>query len=931
MHADRRNVLKMIAAAPFLGMFGRAAQAAETGTAQTATASGRQILWRTFEGPFTSQIAFPLGGIGTGTVSLGGRGNLTDWEIANAPAKGRQLANTFFALWYGTPEGSRAYLLESKIPPPYLGWGGLAREGMPGMPRFARGRFLGAYPFARLELSDPDVPLEVTLEAFNPFIPLNDKDSGLPLAIFYWRIKNTGARTLPLTLLFSLQNMAGNRQLGQNLNRFQDDGSIRGLHMTTRKHRASSPHYGELALTTSHPEVTYQTRWARGAWFDDQSLFWKDFAEDGILERRFEEGPSGPEDTDTGCLGLRDQLDAGATKVFPFVLAWYFPNRANTWNSELQWTELRSDRVAGKVLRNFYATLFDDAWSVARYTAENLERLERETGDFHQALFSSTLPDFVLDAVSSQSSIMRTETVFRTADGRLWGFEGTKDDLGCCPLNCTHVWNYEQALAFLFPALERTMREVDFTHNTLPEGNMAFRTLLPLGNYYWRRELAAADGQMGSLVKLYREWKLSGDDQFLRRLWPDAKRALEYAWKRWDADRDGVMEGVQHNTYDIEFVGPNTMMGTIYLAALSAGEEMARALGDEGSAKLYREVYESGRQKLEQACWKGEYYVQVYEKAKETKYQLGDGCLSDQLLGQWMAQVCGLGYVLPPENVPKALAAVFAHNWKPRLSQHKTHSGSSLWATKPGSFSVAGRGGIVPTCPSFIRTRSGPGSSIRSQRTSSMKGWSTRDSKWSRRSANVTTAREGIPGTRSNAGITTPAPWRAGRCSWRFRAFTTTAPPAAWPLRLSSGRRTSPASGPAVPAGERTNSASTPGVLPPSFRCFMEISRSPASASRAPRAQMRPPGRLKRGSMTALSPPKAPRRAVRSRCGSRQRQGFPAVVGLPSPCRESAQTFTRSPIDRITSRASRTMARTTSAAPGKSSIKPTLCPDMSGK
>lgn len=673
MSPARREVLKMMAAGPLIGMFGASCarttpaahnpQAARGPRAARMKKGGNEIVWREFDDSFLSQIAFPLGGIGTGTVSLGGRGNLRDWEIANNPDKGRRLENTFFALWYRDEhDEGRACILESQLTPPFEGWMGLARDGMPGMPRFEKGLFHGAYPFARLDLTDPEIPIEATLEAFNPFIPMNDKDSGLPVAIFYWRLRNKTRRAIPVTVLAAQLNIAGNKSFGKNLNSFSDDGVIRGLKMTTAKHDSDKPNFGSLALVTPHQDVTYQTRWARSGWFDDQSLFWNDFVDDGKLERPFEEGPTPDNRTDTGCLGLRSTLKPGESQIFPFILAWHFPNRENNWNGEKE--------VKGKILKNYYATLFGDAWAAAAYTLQNLERLERESREFQEALFNSSLPPIVLDAVSSQAAIIKTNVCFRTEDGNFYGFEGTSDNAGCCPLNCTHVWNYEQALAHLFPALERRMRQVDFGHNTLPEGNMAFRTLVPLGDYHWNSKLPAADGQMGTVIKLYREWRLSGDTEFLRSLWPDAKRALEYAWKNWDKDKDGIMEGIQHNTYDIEFHGPNPMMGAIYLAALLAGEEMAKAMGEADSAADYRRVYEMGRKTLDAELWKGEFYVQKYDKAKETKYQLGEGCLSDQLLGQWMAHVNGLGYVLPEERVKTAIGSVYRYNWKPTMERH---------------------------------------------------------------------------------------------------------------------------------------------------------------------------------------------------------------------------------------------------------------------
>jgi hypothetical protein len=218
---------------------------------------------------------------------------------------------------------------------------------------------------------------------------------------------------------------------------------------------------------------------------------------------------------------------------------------------------------------------------------------------------------------------------------------------------------------------------------------MAFRTLLPLGRALWSFR-PAADGQMGAVLKLYREWQISGDDDFLRRLWPEAKRALEYAWTYWDADRDGVMEGEQHNTYDIEFYGPNPMMGTLYLGALKAGARMAEAVSDHAAAEAYQRLYEGGREKLE-ALWNGEFYVQrvppvdqIHPGAPslnepwhapavvngQVRYQFGEGCLSDQLLGEWFATVAGLDPVLAPEHVRATLASIYRYNFKHDFFEH---------------------------------------------------------------------------------------------------------------------------------------------------------------------------------------------------------------------------------------------------------------------
>jgi uncharacterized protein (DUF608 family) len=629
---------------------------------------------RSFEGEALSQVAFPLGGIGTGTVSLGGRGNLTDWEIFNRPGKGKILPMTFFAIWAKMPNKPPiTRVLESQIPPPYPGGFGLNRNIVPGLPRLKSAKFYGEYPFAAVNFSDDKLPLRVTLEAFNPFIPLNDKDSGLPVAILRYKLYNPSKNPVRATALGSLFNPIGYNGTGNlggynanffggNLNKLVKDGNMIGLKLTSSKYSADDPRFGSMALASLWGDFTAQTHWSRGAWFDDLQIFWDDFGADGKLNP-VETNPSPEGRTDSASLGLLATIKPGAEVTLTFALAWYFPIRVNEWN--------REENVRGKKLTNYYATQFSDAWDAAKYTLRNLERLESESRSFHKAFFSSTLPPYVLDAVSSQASIIRTNTCLRTDDGNFHAFEGCGGEQGCCPMNCTHVWNYEQTLAHLFPDLERTMRHTDFLYNTLETGHMAFRTLLPLSSGTWQFK-PAADGQMGCVMKLYREWLLSGDLKFLRELWPYAKKALEFAWAEngWDADKDGVMEGEQHNTYDIEFYGPNTMMGTFYLGALLAASKMAEAVGDVQKARQYRELFEKGKVKLDIELWNGEYYIQKYDETKHPKYQYGKGCLSDQLLGQWFAAVVGLGYLLPSNCVKKALASIFKYNFLPNFMEY---------------------------------------------------------------------------------------------------------------------------------------------------------------------------------------------------------------------------------------------------------------------
>jgi hypothetical protein len=242
----------------------------------------------------------------------------------------------------------------------------------------------------------------------------------------------------------------------------------------------------------------------------------------------------------------------------------------------------------------------------------------------------------------------------------------------------------------LFPTLARSLRSAAFGYSMDDAGAMHFRQLLPDG--FERSGFAATDGQMGQIVHAYLDWSLSGDTEWLRRMWPRIKKGLEFAWipGGWDADKDGVLEGVQHNTYDVEFYGPNPMCGIYYLAALRAGEEMAQAVGDTAAAVKYRRLFESGRKWIDANLFNGEFYIQKIQAWSNDKiasslrskmgaddpehpqYQVGEGCLVDQLVGQYLAEVAGLGPLVSEDHVRKTLASIYRYNHKRSLVNHDT-------------------------------------------------------------------------------------------------------------------------------------------------------------------------------------------------------------------------------------------------------------------
>jgi uncharacterized protein (DUF608 family) len=636
---------------------------------------------RTFSGDALREIAMPIGGIGAGCISLGGWGQLRDWEIYNRPGKGNVNNFAFFSL-YAKPRGARAVtkVLLGPTRARYDRDGfGYYRESGQGLPHFTDCSFSAMYPFAWIDLADATMPLRARLTAWNPFIPLNDHDSSLPCAIFQWTLTNTARQTVDAVLFMNLTNTIAPEQHIARLNSYRDTGSVRGIYCTARGIAAASPHAGSMALATPHADTHHLVRWLRSGWFDPCTDFWSQ-AERGMLDTsvraQTRTGPHG----DTSSIAMRCTLAPGAATTIPVIISWLMPNAEFI------------ERGRSVVVKTYQGAQWSNAWRVADYVAHNFTRLERETRMYADTLAASTLPGPVIDAVAATSAVLKSPTCTRMANGDFWAWEGCGNTVGCCPGTCTHVWNYQQMMPYLFPALERTIRSADFTYNLGRSGALNFRLPLPIGTRPRDPIFACADGQFGAVLKVYRDWRISGDTDWLRRLWPKVRKAIDYTFTRWDLDRDGIMEGVQHNTYDINFWGPNTMCGSFYLAALRAGEEMARRCGDERRARRYRALFERGRAWSDANLFNGEYYEQRINRDAwklglstaqrkdawwcgpvvdgHPKYQYGTGCLADQLLGQLFADMLELGDLYDPEHMRSASASIFAHNFRTSFFEH---------------------------------------------------------------------------------------------------------------------------------------------------------------------------------------------------------------------------------------------------------------------
>jgi uncharacterized protein (DUF608 family) len=654
---------------------------------------------RNFRGKNLLQIALPLGGIGAGCICLNGHGGLQDFSIRHAPATSadpdRHYAKeTAFATLY-LPTLGKTRLLEGPLPPEKVYNLGLKAQGYreggsEGLPRFRECTFRGEYPFGSASLSDPSLPIGVEITGFNPFIPLDEVNSGLPCAILEYSLHNLSTQAAPYQFSYHLSHLA-QPGAGESARSAVLPGL--GVHFWNEADPAC-PAYGSAALGILHGSPRIKGRWFAGGWFDALSVLWREVSS-GTFE------PTGGLSVGStsragGSVLVEGELAPGESVTYPVVIAWHFPNIPDS-ACGIPKSETADSGCGSSVHAHpFYSTVWKDAKSVLEHVQEHYDCLRRRTQAFHEALFSSTLPAEVIDAVSANLGILKSPTVLRLQNGDVWAWEGCFNDAGCCPGSCTHVWNYAQALPHLFPALERTLRQQEFKNAMDERGHITFRSV-PLGLPTAHSFHAAADGQLGGILKLYREWQIYGDREWLLRLYPLAKRSLDFCIEQWDPRRRGWLEEPHHNTYDIEFWGPDPLCTSFYLGALSAMAAMAKEVGHPEEAAPYEELAKKGTFRLEQELFNGEYYEQkvLYQGLRDTsfadslagfqepvtaeqqllrlegpKYQIGSGCLSDGVLGAWLAWLSGVETVQNRESIRAHLMAVYRHNFKESLWEH---------------------------------------------------------------------------------------------------------------------------------------------------------------------------------------------------------------------------------------------------------------------
>jgi len=608
-----------------------------------------------YSGAALAYIGMPIGGIGAGTVYLGGDGRLWLWDIFNETKEG--IVNKVYKDWQGKKEikprdGANFIFPVAPEYPFEQGFGirVLQKDTIWNRNLDFKGfediSFKGQYPVAEVSYRDAKLPVTIDLQSFSPFVPLNVTDSSYPATVMRFKVTNTSDKKATVELSGWLQNAV--------LNKTKDSKDLKLINSVEKV-------AGNTVLTctaqTSVEAIKKQRDFGNMALMLCQSGK-KSKAEAGI---KINSALLFPENEQTtaeanhgeqlvGGLSKTVKLNAGESADITFIISWYFPNSVLPQNKNSK----------GENKGRFYSQRFKNAAAVAAHIAKNYTSFYAKTIAWKNCFYDdASLPHWFLNRTFANTSILATETSFILEDGRFWGWEG----IGCCAGTCTHVWHYAQAMGRIFPELEKNLREkTDFAVIDDATGGIDFRG--SLANKF------AADGQAGIVLRSYRDYLISENNaSFLEKNWNKIKLALQYLIfldTEEGGEANGTIFGEQHNTLDAEWYGNVPVITSLYLAALAAAVEMAKEMKDTTAEKEYSRILEAGKLNIEK-LFNGEYFVQIEDPKHKKAIGVGAGCYIDQVFGQGWAYQLGLGRLYNKEMISSSLESLWKYNFVPDM------------------------------------------------------------------------------------------------------------------------------------------------------------------------------------------------------------------------------------------------------------------------
>ncbi|MCL6260129.1 GH116 family glycosyl-hydrolase [Aquiflexum sp. TKW24L] len=631
-----------------------------------------------YSGKELAYIGMPIGGMFTGTVYIGGDGKLWLWNIFNEEKEG--ISSKEYENWQGKKkvkprDGANFIFPVSPEYPFEQGFGIMVKQGKNTWKKsldfkgFDDITFNGQYPIAEVSYRDSELPVAVDLQSFSPFVPLDVDASSYPATIMRFKATNTSNKNVSVELAGWLENATlNNTKNSSEVTLINTISEVSGNTILTCSAQTNAEELKQqrdfgnmsLSLLAAGPEVKAEA----GTQVTGSLLFPKN-------EERNASTQHGEQLC--GALSKTINLKPNETQEITFIISWYFPNIILPQNKKLE----RENKG------RYYKKRFQNSQEVAEDIATKYEDLYRKTTSWRNTFYEdSTLPHWFLNRTFVNTSILATETCYLLEDGRFWAWEG----IGCCPGTCTHVWHYAQAIGRIFPELERNLREkTDFDVIDDLSGGIDFRGGMANKN--------AADGQAGIVLRAYRDYQMSTNDEFLKEHWENIKLALQYLINldKEDGEANGAIYGEQHNTLDAEWYGNIPVITSLYLAALAASVAMAKVMHDTAAEEEYTAILAAGQKNIEK-LFNGEYFIQNEDSNKKDAIGIGKGCYIDQVFGQSWANQVGLGQVYNKEMIDSSLESLWKYNFVPDVGPLRA---SLSPAVNGRPYALAGDAGMV--------------------------------------------------------------------------------------------------------------------------------------------------------------------------------------------------------------------------------------------
>lgn len=618
-----------------------------------------------------------LGGIGAGWFELRQDGIGYNWNIFNNKPLGLGVPFTmahdsilFFAVRYqvqGQEPRMRLLQIEDEFgaaaiidhPHYYV---------FPWLAGVDETTYEASFPFVKMTFKDKDMPFDVELEALSSFIPHDVKNSSLPAAIFNFSIKSKTKQPVDVMLMACMRNAVGYDVPERTYaSRVVSGHGFKGFEMTCNGLDPAHSSYGTMGITSLAGRSTHYLGW------EHRHPYYEIALRNRVLPNTDDTDGRNATDQQTRKRKAMERCFStiahsttlrgkGATFGHGFIATWHFPNQY----AEAPGAGRHDRRMATHNEGHYYANFFECAADVGAYVARNLKQLRAGTCAFHDAFFSSTVAPYVLDQINSNLNTFFTSS-WLTRDGHYGILEGLDKYSSYAGLGTTDVAMYGGvATAALFPELDRQLQR-DHRGFQSSRGQVAhsitrnFHDINPREKESERLDMPA---QYAYMVLRAGFW--ANDRAFIAEMWPSVKKALEYVLKHRDKNGDLLpdMEGIMCSYDNFPMYGVAPYVASQWLAAVAAGVEAAGLLGDTKAEARYREVLEKGVKVFEDKAWNGTYY-RLYNDAGGEHDDMDEGCLTDQVIGQWAAHLIGMPHFLDRSRVHKALRHIMRRNYHP--------------------------------------------------------------------------------------------------------------------------------------------------------------------------------------------------------------------------------------------------------------------------